>query len=214
MPWHLQDGQVRHDYAKWKLKKFLDACYRKQRRLNRDLHYLWVAERQQNGNIHFHILWNQFFPIQYLTRIWAQASNSVDIVRVKDALHAARYMQKYMTKEESSEIQGNRYFISKKLRNDMMPVVDVLVNVPSMSLNPPDSQCLKDVRQFLSDTREYIESSGGFLLDLGFNIPPPATPSKWTCKRTGQAITSRGVSPVIAKQLYSALYDITEPLPF
>ena len=49
-PWHLvEDGTVRHDYAKWKLHKFLDACYRQQRRLNRELSYVWVAELQKTA---------------------------------------------------------------------------------------------------------------------------------------------------------------------
>ena len=213
-PWHVQEsGTVRHDYAKWKLHKLLDACYRQQRRLNRELSYVWVAELQKNGNIHFHILFDQFFNISWLTKIWDQAKNSVDIARVNNPLHAARYMRKYITKDEESEIQGNRYFISKKLREDMQPVIDELVKADS-SADDPNRYQLRNVRHFLAESKEAIENAGGIVLDFGFCIPPPSSPSSWKCKKTGHTVQSRGVSPSLAKYLFTSLYDMTEPLPF
>jgi hypothetical protein len=213
-PWHVnEDGTVRHDFAKWKLHKFLDACYRQQRRLNRELSYVWVAELQKNGNIHFHFLFDQFFNIAWLTKIWDQAVNSVDITRVNNPLHAARYMRKYITKDEESEIQGNRYFISQKLRKDMKPVIDDLVKAKPVA-NDPNRDILRMVRHYLTDSKEAIENSGGFVIDFGFCIPPPSPPSSWKCKKTGQIIHSNGVSPFLAKFLFTSLYELTEPLPF
>ena len=213
-PWHVnEDGTVRHDFAKWKLHKFLDACYRQQRRLNRELSYVWVAELQKNGNIHFHILFDQFFNNSWLTKIWGQATNSVDITRVNNPLHAARYMRKYITKDEESEIQGNRYFISQKLRKDMEPVIDQLVMAEPVA-NDPNRDILRIVRHYLTDSKEAIENSGGIVLDFGFCIPPPSPPSTWKCKKTGLTVQSSGVSPLLAKSLFTSLYEMTEPLPF
>lgn len=35
-----------------------------------DLQYLWVAERQENGNIHFHMLLNKFLPVGRWNAMW------------------------------------------------------------------------------------------------------------------------------------------------
>ena len=213
-PWHVnEDGTVRHDYAKWKLKKFLDACYRQQRRLGRVLSYLWVAELQHNGNIHFHILLDQFFPIKYLSKIWAQANNSVDIQRVNNPLHAVRYMRKYITKDETSEIQGNRYFISQQLREAMKPLNDKLIKINSSSHERP-LQLFSEIREFIQACKQDIQARGGIVLDFGFNIPVPRSPARYTCKQTGQPRISPGVDPQLHKQLYTSLYDLTSQLPF
>ena len=186
----------------------------KQSRLNRELSYIWVAELQKNGNIHFHILFNQFFPIQYLTKIWNQANNSVDIQTVKDPLHAARYMRKYITKDEDSEIQGNRYFISHKLRQEMQPVIDYLAESESMA-DSESKYTLREIRQFLTEASQAITHGGGFVLDFGFNIPPPRSPAQWKDKKTGEIKTSNGVSPMLSKHLFTSLYEISKSnLPF
>ena len=213
-PWHLtESGTVRQDYAKWKLKKFLDVCYRHQRRLNRNLSYTWVAELQQNGNIHFHILMDQFFPIQWLTKIWAQASNSVDIQRVNNPLHAARYMRKYMTKGDEAEIHGHRYYISSQLRDTMKPVENNVIKVRGVSHERP-LQVFSHVREFIKSCRADIESRGGIVLDFGFNIPVPRSPQTYRCRKTGQEKQSSGVDPLLHKQLFSYLFELTNDLPF
>lgn len=35
-----------------------------------NIKYLWVAEKQKNGNIHFHILFNQFIDYQLIRSLW------------------------------------------------------------------------------------------------------------------------------------------------
>jgi hypothetical protein len=209
-PWHLQeDGTVDHYYAHWKLTKYCDALSQQQRRLGRTLAYAWVAELQKNGNIHFHILMDKFFPIAWLTKIWNQAKNSVDIERVKNPLHAARYMRKYMTKDEESEIKGNRYFISRQLRESMKPVEDAL-----LVLQTSDETCprgvMGDIRDFLFASKNEIEVNGGLLLDFGFYVPMPRQPVRYRDKKTGEFVLSRAVSPLIAKKLYSAIYRMAD----
>jgi hypothetical protein len=69
--------------------------------------------------------------------------------------------------------------------------------------------------QFISETTNYIHSQGGFVHDFGFSIPPPCSPSEWICKTTGEIISSNGVSPLLAKQLFTELYEIAKSnMPF
>jgi hypothetical protein len=48
------------------LNKFLTVL----RREKPDLQYLWVAEHQENGNIHFHIIMNKRLPIGRYNALW------------------------------------------------------------------------------------------------------------------------------------------------
>lgn len=209
-PWHLRDdGTVRHDYAKWKLKKYLDALSQQQRRLGRSLSYAWVAELQKNGNIHFHILLDRFFGITWLTKIWNQAKNSVDIERAKNPLHAARYMRKYITKDNEAEIMGNRYYISQKLRDSMQPLTEpLLITRPSQTSAPLG--VLQDIREFLHSKKAEIEDNGGVLLDFGFYVPMPRQSVRYRDKKTGEFVKSKAVSPLIAKKLFSSLYNLSD----
>ena len=161
----------------------------------------------------FIFLFDQFFNISWLTKIWGQANNSVDIETTNNPLHSARYMLKYITKDKDSEIQGNRYFISKSLRKYMEPVVGINLTAIPTDIDP-NHELIRNVRHFLKDAKEEIEHSGGIMMDFGFCIPPPSPPSTSKCKQTGQLIHSRGVSPLLAKSLFTSLYEMTEPLPF
>lgn len=78
--------------------------------------YVWRAERQQNGNIHFHILVDKFIPWQALKNKWNriinklgyvdrfqekykhQNPNSTDIHSTKKVHNIKSYLCKYMTK--------------------------------------------------------------------------------------------------------------------
>lgn len=206
-PWELDEsGNVRHDYAKYKLKKFLNTCSVKQKRLGRVLNYVWVAELQENGNIHFHILWDQFFPIKWLTKIWGQANNSVDIERMKNPLHASRYMRKYLTKDESCEIRGNRYNISAGLRTTMKPIEKLIADLTTEEIKefPEAAKAFSELRGSLLALQDEIESRGGTVLDFGFSIPVPRSSVEYTTK-SGEKKRSKGVDPRLGKNLISLL---------
>lgn len=93
-------------------------------------YYVWKAERQQNGRIHFHIICDQFVhwkalqydwnkiqdKLQYITRYWEQKQsstsfpttkselygvNSTDIHSVKKVRDLGRYLCKYFDKNYS-----------------------------------------------------------------------------------------------------------------
>lgn len=210
--WHLSEaGAVRHDFAKWKIRKFLKACRMQQSRLNRDLNYLWVAELQENtGNIHFHIIWDKYFPIKWLTKIWAQAANSVDIDTVKSVDHAAVYLRKYLSKGTNQTIQGNRYFMAHKLREDIKPQERMLIQMSRKDHIEEDGERLREFREVLDAMKEDIESRGGKVLDFGFYISRPRLKRKYTDKVTGEEKETRGVDPRLHKQVVSILASLND----
>ena len=188
------DGTIRHDWAKYKVKKYLNTCsasaYRRDLKRREALYsagplnyspvmplrmqYLWVAELQDNGNIHFHILTDNYFPIKKLSQWWGQANNSVDVKTLQDSAHAVNYMRKYMTKDETSKIQGNRYFITRGLHKAMKPDEEI---VSSSRPSEESAFCSwgegASIRSLLHDMRSEIESRGGHVLDFGFSCPAP-----------------------------------------
>jgi len=94
--------------------------------------YIWKAERQQNGNIHFHLFVDAFLPHEQVKNIWNKLQskfhfmrefadkwghhdpNSTDIVPLEDSNGAVAYMLKYMLKaceketEEKYENEGKK----------------------------------------------------------------------------------------------------------
>lgn len=83
--------------------------------------YIWVAERQKNGTIHFHILVNQFFNIRVTNYLFAQAIeneiqkeslydlnfnkdkyNGCDVIYVRNEKGLRGYLTKYVSKNEDN----------------------------------------------------------------------------------------------------------------
>ena len=209
-PWHLdENGTLRQDFAKWKFKKFLHSI-----KVNRDrkatltgrcsdsIAYVWVAELQKNGNVHYHVLLNHRLPIAWLTRLWGQAKNSIDVRSINNLNHASCYIRKYMEKERST-IQGNRYGITQQLRESMRP------ETTTLSGQTP-TQSVFAVVDLLRDT---IEANGGKVLDHGFYFPVPSRSVRYRGKDGSQKKTvsvSRGLGDYFMKELRS----ISEFLPF
>jgi hypothetical protein len=81
-------------------------------------HYVWKSERQQNGNIHFHILTDRFIPWLELRNTWnriqnklgyvdnyekkyhKKSPNSTDIHSLNNIQNISAYMIKYMIKDQ------------------------------------------------------------------------------------------------------------------
>jgi hypothetical protein len=81
-------------------------------------HYVWKAERQKNGNIHFHILCDCFIPWMEARNVWNRICNklgyvdeyekinhkknpnSTDIHSIKNVKNVAAYVTKYMIKND------------------------------------------------------------------------------------------------------------------
>lgn len=97
--------------------------------------YVWKAETQKNGNIHFHITTNKFIKWESIRLKWNGIqihhgyldsyykkndhydANSTDVKSVKNDDRAFRYMCKYLLKQEDEKrkIEGHDYGYSRNL---------------------------------------------------------------------------------------------------
>lgn len=96
--------------------------------------YLWRAEKQKNGNVHFHILIDKYVEWQVLRMQWNEIQkdcgymeeftrkhghsnpNSTDIHSLKSVRNPAAYITKYMTKNSPKlRVQGRVWSASRKL---------------------------------------------------------------------------------------------------
>lgn len=97
--------------------------------------YIWKAERQKNGNIHFHITTNKYMYYKTIQNKWNQLQqrlgyidrfsekfghrnpHSTEVKAVRKVSKIDSYLAKYISKKGIGEtIQGNAYNISMALR--------------------------------------------------------------------------------------------------
>lgn len=98
--------------------------------------YIWRAERQKNGNLHFHITTNVFIPYDELRDIWNEKlnklgfidryeqkhgnrhPNSTDIHSVRNISNIEAYLVKYMCKEADQKdiVTGKIWDCSRNLK--------------------------------------------------------------------------------------------------
>lgn len=98
--------------------------------------YVWRAEKQKNGNIHFHILIDKWIPYLSIRKIWNRITdkldyvkefakkhnhsnpNSTDVHNLKKVKNIYNYISKYCSKvNDSQAIQGRIWFASSSLSN-------------------------------------------------------------------------------------------------
>lgn len=96
--------------------------------------YLWRAEAQRNGNIHFHIITDKFIPWWELQATWnriqnklgyvdnfcevhpGKTPNSTDVHSIKKIRNISAYLSKYCTKKsENRAIEGKLWGLSTSL---------------------------------------------------------------------------------------------------
>jgi hypothetical protein len=115
------------------LGSFLDKC----RKMVGLKNYIWRAEAQANGNIHFHLVTDTYIHYNDIRKWWNQSQellgyvtefskkyhhfnpNSVDVHSVKHIQRICSYLGKYMTKERAFQCIG-------ELRRIKGEVVEVL----------------------------------------------------------------------------------------
>ena len=127
------------------------------------LRFIWAAELQDNGNIHFHIMLNRYIPIAYMSKLWGQAKNSVDVEFMKDATHAANYISQYITADDVQPIKGNRYNISRRVRQEAKPVL----------ILTKENQEAIVLRKMAQKMAEFFEQKGGRVIGSGFGVVIP-----------------------------------------
>lgn len=94
------------------LQPFLAEC----KRIDNMKHYMWTAETQENGNIHFHIIsptyikkevlqerWNRHLEtLNYISRCCVKNPPSTHIKGVSQTNKAISYISKYISKENEN----------------------------------------------------------------------------------------------------------------
>lgn len=110
-------------------KKHLDTFLKRLRRLHVNCKYVWVAEKQKRGAIHYHILTPYYTKKDFVNLAWNEIvgkwqtknghQNQVLLPNVIKVNSAGSYMAKYLSKE-GQNIGGNGYGIDQKTRTLMI----------------------------------------------------------------------------------------------
>lgn len=106
--------------------RYLNLFLTKLRKLYLNLNYLWVAEKQKNGNIHFHIIIDEWIAKSRLTELWNDTlangeyintfekkfkhrnPPSTHIAGQKNIKDMAAYLSKYINKVDSKQAIGGK----------------------------------------------------------------------------------------------------------
>lgn len=116
--------------------KMLEPWIRNMRNVYGLRSYVWRAERQKNGNIHFHFSTDTYLPYEAIRDVWNQQQakfhfitdfqnkndsefpNSTDVHSVANIKNLAAYLVKYMMKDEKGldTIQGKVWDCSVNLK--------------------------------------------------------------------------------------------------
>jgi hypothetical protein len=106
-------GKQRHTDKEIKAKcldRFLAALRMK---FNGDIHYMWVAELQLRGVIHFHILLDRYIHFSWVDKIWGNAISELGYIpetnmnntqKIK-AVEMPGYLSKYFTSDDLESMQ-------------------------------------------------------------------------------------------------------------
>jgi hypothetical protein len=181
----------RHDQA----KRHLDNFLKRLRRKYPELEYLWVAELQKRGAIHYHILFNCFIHHSIINKEWNEVvanwtkkqgkKHEKLYPNIQTPQSPARYMAKYLSKE-GSRIGGNFYDMSKGIRSLIKPTKEYTTEVRG-----PEYPIIKDCQEALNNSQlDYFELKSsdeinmsnfsfyadqldeGMKFQFGFFIPP------------------------------------------
>jgi hypothetical protein len=122
-------------------RKSFDPFIKRCKRQFKLVSYVWRAERQKNGNIHFHIMSDVYMHYAAVNRAWNQCieklgfvskfekmhghrnPNSTDIHSVRKIRSLANYLAKYMSKmdEKSTPLNGRCWDASMNLKSAKFP---------------------------------------------------------------------------------------------
>ena len=142
--------------------------------------YVWRAEKQKNGNIHYHITTNQFIDYLQLRDEWNKVQsklnfidrfeqehghrnpNSTDIHSVRHVKDLAAYMVKYMSKDtpEHLQVTCKLWDCSKNLKTKSYP--DIIVDSAT-------DQVIREIKRF-KKVRTYIGERFEVYSCKGFDI--------------------------------------------
>lgn len=136
-------GEQQHT-DKWIKRNMLELFLKRLQYHHHLTNYFWVAEKQNNGNLHFHIITDVYIPkhrIQYdwneiqrdngyldnfYNRFFHYNAPSTRIEMVKGRKNTFNYLMKYVTKSQKGKlIEGRCFAFSKKLNKICLPTVQI-----------------------------------------------------------------------------------------
>lgn len=155
-------------------KKHLDMFLKRLRRLHTNCKYLWVAEKQKRGAIHYHILTPYYTKKEWLNNAWNeivgnwQSRNNFSPQRVLPNVikifQAGAYLSKYLQKE-GQNIGGNGYGIdtdTRKLMKDES-IYFVTHDLEHDQVNEVAKELIKDVMQNQEKSYLWNSKQSGYL---------------------------------------------------
>lgn len=164
-------------------KKHLDTFLKRLRRLHPNCKYLWVAEKQKRGAIHYHILTPYYTKKEWLNNAWNQIVNKWQsqnnlptqtvLPNVIKVFQAGSYLAKYLQKE-GQNIGGNGYGIdtdTRKLMKDES-IYFVTHDLEHDKVNEVVNELIKDVTQSQEKTYTWNSKQSGYVgaWSSGYNI--------------------------------------------
>ncbi len=122
------------------IKKKVLQPWLKHMRIRRNLKsYIWRAERQYNGNVHFHITTDTYIPLEQIRTTWNyyleelgyitkfkekhgyDEPNSTDVHSIRKVKNIAAYMIKYMSKTPEEHLKAKNKQRKKNGGNQIYP---------------------------------------------------------------------------------------------
>ncbi len=179
------DNELKHDF----LNQFLIEA-RKKWKIEQ---YVWRAEKQSNGNIHFHVVFNRYVHWSAIRNTWNRIcskkgylfeyekvhghsnANSTDIHAFYKVRNIAKYIAKYISKKsENGNILGKLWGCSSDLSNirnaDDLITYDLGSELQDLLNKYPDYVIFKDhVTVFNFSVYDLYRLNCQFLLKLFFN---------------------------------------------
>jgi len=133
-------------------RKLVQPFIQKLIRHHKVWHYLFVCEKQENGNIHIHLVVDSYIEHEQLRREWNETQaihgyidrfeqeykhrnpNSTDIHSLKDVQSVESYLVKYLTTDKKEiPIQGRLWGCSDSLRK-LKPYEEILCDVSDTAI--------------------------------------------------------------------------------
>lgn len=150
-------------------KQVLDPWIKKAKRRWNLKSYVWRAEKQGNGNIHFHLCTDVFIPYQELRDTWndnleamgfiseyekkhkQRSPNSTDIHAVKNINNLAGYIVKYMSKDHVTQKELNgitavRFAHGSAARLRAQKILDKCLNLSEEPLDGKVWDCSSNLK--------------------------------------------------------------------
>lgn len=143
--------------------------------------YVWRAEKQKNGNLHFHLVCSEFVPhweirarwnrivekLGYVSRYRAATGkdnpNSTDVHRLEKCKKVARYVAKYCSKNELGHpVQGRLWYASESLQS----LGNIVVEIDSRLSNELDAINARHAPYSFSQDGLFVSCIDLFSLDL------------------------------------------------